>query len=66
MIYTIEEARRIIGVHNRLHGGNARERKQAKRLGMDDHAHDDHDHAHVSTQEVKQDLRDIEKLLETQ
>jgi hypothetical protein len=59
MIYTAEEAQRIIGVHNRLHGGNAKERKQAKKLGI----RTSESNAAPAI-EVKQDLRNIEKLLE--
>lgn len=33
MIYTTEEARRIIGVHNRIHGGSSRARKDAEKMG---------------------------------
>lgn len=68
MIYTIEEARRIIGVHNRIHGSSARSRKDADRLGAPRTWTEISQRMAKSAEtmekiETRKELADIEKLL---
>jgi hypothetical protein len=71
MIYTIEEARRIVGVHNRIHGGSSRARKDAGKLGVSRtweaiREQSMRDIAAMERAETRKELADIEKLLNPQ
>lgn len=72
MIYTIEEARRIVGVHNRIHGATARARKDAEKLGAPSAPAAPRTWSDIqdqmlrdmkSAKETRKELADIEKLL---
>lgn len=71
MIYTIEEARRIVGVHNRIHGGSSRARKDAEKMGAPRTWTDICQRMAKSAEmvekaETRKELADIEKLLNPQ
>ncbi len=69
MIYTIEEARRIVGVHNRIHGGSSRARKDAGKLGVSrtwEAIREQSMRDIEAMEKTRKELEDIEKLLNPQ
>lgn len=69
MIYTIEEARRIVGVHNRIHGSSSRARKDAGKLGAPrtwETIREQSMRDIEAMEKARKELEDIEKLLNPQ